>query len=148
MTENELKSLALRISAEALKVPPEQRLDVISKQLVYVGNEDDRHSLETLLLGYGEAYAAAKIPRRELSPLLSFLLLVGLLVGLLIMAIRLPNPSEFQLRIFRLVAAICAAGAAAQFPGAFQLEGELIKGWKFKATAGFAVFLLVYWIFR
>lgn len=65
-------------------------------------------------------------------------------VVLLILAVRIPNPTEFQLLVFRVVLALAAASlAAAIIPGLIKLESKT-ELYTVSAGGALGVFLLIY----
>jgi tetratricopeptide (TPR) repeat protein len=63
-------------------------------------------------------------------------------VVLLVFAVAIPEPSEFQLFVFRTVLALAAAGVAAVVPGMLNVN---IGNW-LKASGAIAVFIVVYYV--
>src|SRR5205085_10406646 len=70
----------------------------------------------------------------------AFVFGVVFIVVILIIAILLPNPTDFQYTTFRIVLALAAAGAAAMIPGFINVE----VGSAIRAGGAIAVFVVVY----
>lgn len=64
-------------------------------------------------------------------------------VALLMIAIFIPQPTNQQMFIFRVVLALAAAGVGAVIPGFFMIQGEVVK-FTFQAGGALALFVLVY----
>lgn len=63
--------------------------------------------------------------------------------AILLLAIRFPHPTAFQVLVFRVVLALAAGGIAAVTPGFFGLETD-IPGLTIRAGGALAVFVFVY----
>jgi hypothetical protein len=63
--------------------------------------------------------------------------------ALLVLAIKFPHPTDFQLLVFRTLLALSAAGIAATIPGFLSLSMDA-TGLAIRAGGALAVFLLVY----
>ncbi|RZM81894.1 hypothetical protein [Leptolyngbya iicbica] len=72
--------------------------------------------------------------------ILAFLFGASLIVALLGIAFRTPNPTAFQFFVFRVVLALAAAGVAAIIPGLINVNISGIV----KAGGAIAVFVLIY----
>lgn len=69
------------------------------------------------------------------------------LLILVVVAIFIPNPSGFQVGIFRTVLALAGVPWGAAIPGLLRVEKEEMSStgkWVVRATSGFALFLLLY----
>lgn len=64
-------------------------------------------------------------------------------IVLLLVALVVPNPTEFQLFVFRVILALAAAGVAALIPGFFHIESKTAL-YAVRAGGALGVFLLVY----
>jgi hypothetical protein len=71
---------------------------------------------------------------------LAFIFGVVFVVVLLILALFIPNPSDFQYTVFRIVLALAAAGVAAMIPGFLQVT---VSTW-IRAGGALAIFVIVY----
>jgi hypothetical protein len=69
---------------------------------------------------------------------------VVFVVTFLVIAVRFPNPTEFQRTVFRIILALSAAGVAAMIPGFISLEMGASQGLALRAGGAIAVFTLVY----
>ena len=88
-------------------------------------------------------------PQKEnktLYTLLSFVFGVVFLTSLLAIAIYIPNPEPFQLRIFTTVLAIAAAGTATVMTGLINTEVKFRTQLVVGATGALAVFVIVYMV--
>ena len=65
---------------------------------------------------------------------------VVFVVVLLVVALFVPNPTEFQYTVFRIVLALAAAGVAAMIPGFLQVT---LSTW-LRAGGALAIFVVVY----
>jgi hypothetical protein len=65
------------------------------------------------------------------------------LVVLLVIAIVFPQPTAFQVFIFRTILAFAGAAAAAVIPGALHVEGT-VKNLTIRAGGAIAVFVIIY----
>src|ERR1700746_351160 len=64
-------------------------------------------------------------------------------IVLLIVALAVPTPTEFQLFVFRVILALAAGGVAALIPGFFHIESKTAL-YSVRAGGALGVFLLVY----
>jgi len=65
------------------------------------------------------------------------------LITSIVLAIKIPTPTPFQILVFRTVLALSAGGAAATIPGFLNIETDLPR-LVIRAGGGLAVFLLIY----
>jgi hypothetical protein len=70
----------------------------------------------------------------------AFILGVIFVIALLTLAIAVPEPTDFQYLVFRVVLSLAAAGAASMIPGSIQVE---IANW-LRAGGALAVFVIVF----
>ncbi len=68
---------------------------------------------------------------------------IAFAITLLVLAVRFPRPTPFQLLVFRSVLALSAGSMAAAIPGFLQVEANAV-GIAIRAGGALAVFLLVY----
>jgi hypothetical protein len=64
--------------------------------------------------------------------------------ALLVLAVAIPNPTDQQFEIFRIVIAIAVAGAAAVIPGVLDARLRQGRGLAITASGAFAVFVITY----
>src|SRR5450755_424260 len=64
---------------------------------------------------------------------------------LLVVAVFIPNPTEFQFFVFRVVLALVAAAIAALVPGFLNIQSQVYRN-KIRAGGAVAVFVIVYLI--
>jgi hypothetical protein len=69
---------------------------------------------------------------------------VVFVVTFLVIAVRFPNPTDFQQTVFRIILALSAAGVASMIPGFINLEMGASQGLALRAGGAIAVFTLVY----
>jgi hypothetical protein len=81
-----------------------------------------------------------KLMNKKYEKILAFAFGVVFIIVLLIVALFIPNPSEFQYIVFRIVLALAASGVAAMIPGFLTIE---ISNW-IRAGGALAVFVIVY----
>ena len=67
-----------------------------------------------------------------------------LLMVTLVAAIFLPNPSDYQLTLIRLICALCSAAIVNILPGMLELKFEGLTSKVLRASGSLAVFVLVY----
>jgi hypothetical protein len=72
-----------------------------------------------------------------------FIFGVVFVATLLVLAIKVPNPTEPQFFVFRIVLALAAAGVAAIIPGFLNIESKTVL-YVIRAGGALGVFLLVY----
>lgn len=77
---------------------------------------------------------------KSLQQLIAFVFGVVFTITLLTLAIFLPNPTEFQFIVFRIVLALAAAGVAAMIPGILEVRWS---NW-IKAGGALGVFVITY----
>ena len=65
------------------------------------------------------------------------------IVALLIIALVIPQPSDFQLFVFRLVLALAAAAFGSVIPGFLEVHGK-VKKMTLRAGGAIALFVIVY----
>lgn len=73
-----------------------------------------------------------------------------MLAAIVAISMVIPNPSDFQIGVIRLVMALASAAFVAFLPGMLTVQGALPAGSflndaKIKASGAFAVFILVYY---
>lgn len=68
---------------------------------------------------------------------------VAFIVTSLLLAIRYPNPTPYQVLVFRTTLALAAGGVAASVPGFLEVDADL-PGMAIRAGGALAVFLLIY----
>lgn len=71
---------------------------------------------------------------------LAYVFGVVFVVVLLVLALAVPNPTEFQYTVFRIVLALAAAGVAAMVPGFLEVT---VSTW-IRAGGALAIFVIVY----
>ncbi|QTA79453.1 TIR domain-containing protein [Desulfonema limicola] len=71
---------------------------------------------------------------------------LAFLVILLILAVFIPDPSVFQIFVFRVILALAAAGFGATIPGFLKVEMPLWKKGLISATGAIALFVVVYMV--
>ena len=71
---------------------------------------------------------------------LAYLFGVIFVVVLLVVAFTVPNPTDFQYTVFRIILALAAAGVAAMIPGFLQVT---VSNW-IRAGGALAIFVIVY----
>jgi hypothetical protein len=70
---------------------------------------------------------------------------VVFVVILLVIAVSIPNPTEFQFFVFRVVLALVAAAIAALVPGFLNIQSQVYRS-RLRAGGAVAVFVIVYLI--
>jgi hypothetical protein len=76
--------------------------------------------------------------------LLAFGFGVAFVSVLLALAVAVPNPTDQQFEIFRIVLALAVAGVAAVVPGMLKLQLGHAAGFALSAGGALAVFVVVY----
>jgi hypothetical protein len=76
--------------------------------------------------------------------ILAFIFGVGFLVVLLLIAVLIPEPSPFQLRVFTPILAIAVAGVATVMTGLLNVQMTLGKQLIVGATGAIAAFVIIY----
>jgi hypothetical protein len=71
---------------------------------------------------------------------LAYIFGVVFVVVLIVVALAVPNPTDFQYTVFRIVLALAAAGVAAMIPGFLQVT---VSNW-IRAGGALAIFVIVY----
>lgn len=89
---------------------------------------------------YGFKNEAKEFMSRKLQTILSFIFGVLFVVVLLSIALLKPNPSDFQLFVFRVVLSLAGGGVVAVFPGFIEIK---LGAW-LRAGGALAVFVLIY----
>ncbi len=89
---------------------------------------------------YGFKYEAKHIMNKKVQTILSFSFGVIFVIVLLVIAVFLPSPTQFQQNIFWVVLALAGGGTVATFPGFIELK---IGNW-LRAGGALAVFAIVY----
>jgi hypothetical protein len=79
-----------------------------------------------------------------LSVTLAFVFGVVFLATLLTLTVAIPNPTEQQFQIFRIVIAIAAGGVAAVIPGLLDIRMDTGRRLVLRAGGALAVFVIVY----
>jgi hypothetical protein len=70
----------------------------------------------------------------------AYLFGVAFIIVLMVVALLVPNPTNFQYTVFRIVLALAAAGVAAMIPGFLQLT---VANW-IRAGGALAIFVIVF----
>jgi hypothetical protein len=69
---------------------------------------------------------------------------VAFVIAIVVLAIKLPNPTHFQYSVFRVILAIAAAGVGAMIPGFLSLSITSSAGLVVRAAGALGVFVVVY----
>lgn len=74
--------------------------------------------------------------------LISYISSAVMIISIFIIALAIPNPSQFQYTVFRIIISLAAGGIAAFFSGFLTVEWSN----KIKAGNGFGAFVIVYFV--
>src|SRR6266550_4129852 len=140
MTPAELRAVANEIAAALIRVAPGQRLPELKRRIAAIPNPDIRNAVETLVLTT-EGLVNQASNRADKIGVLIFAVIF--LVGMLAIALAVPNPTSSQFFVFRVVLALAAAGVAWFIPGFIDVDIRFPKV-AIRATGAIAVFVIVY----
>ncbi len=82
----------------------------------------------------------------SLKTVLAFAFGVSFILGLVILALLVPNPTPFQYTVFRVILSLAAAGVAAVIPGFIELNMKAGARFVIHAGGAIAVFVIVYFV--
>jgi hypothetical protein len=142
-TVREIRAAAEEIRRERAKHPDENPLEVDQRELRKIPEEWRPAVEDFYFLGNDAAMvtkALAEARYRLLERWGAGGTGVGFFVLLIIIALYIPDPSDFQYLIFRTVLALAAGGFAALIPGALELEWNKA----IRATGAIGIAVLVY----
>jgi hypothetical protein len=89
---------------------------------------------------YGFRYEVSEFMSKKFQAILSFCFGAAFVSLMLVIALYLPNPSLFQIFVFRVVLALAGAGVVAAFPGFIEVK---FGNW-LRAGGALAVFAILY----
>jgi hypothetical protein len=97
---------------------------------------------------YEVVFEEVSLPQSSTGPstwekILVFIFGLTFVIVLLLVALAVPNPTDFQLFVFRIVLALAAAGVAALIPGFLNIESKTAL-YAVRAGGALGVFLLIY----
>jgi hypothetical protein len=98
------------------------------------------------LIGAGRCSVRIEVAMQIAQMIVAFVFGVAFVVTLLIIAIRFPNPTPFQYKVFQTVLALAAAGVAAMVPGFIDINLKLSEEILIRAGGALAVFVIVFFL--
>jgi hypothetical protein len=126
----------------------DQTYDSVKVAVEYEGRRKGPVCVDLTNRNYEVVFEEVSVPQTSSGPstwekIAVFVFGLIFVVVLLVMAIAVPNPTEFQLLVFRIVLALAAAGVAAIIPGFLNIESRTAL-YAVRAGGAMGVFLLVY----
>ena len=130
------------IIARLSRLPPKERLSTLSKELESISDPDEREAaLNLVAVAVDLSKGSESMKTWEKVTMISaggFGVSILLLIALLV-----PDPTNFQFFVFRIVLALAAAAFGCGIPGFFHLEGK-VATWTLRAGGALSLFVLIY----
>lgn len=141
MTTTELDAEVNRICARLLQVPKSKRKAQLTAELNKLPEVERTTALQLVAVAVELTDNESNMKKLD-TPILVFGGAVFLVV-MLVIALFVPNPTQFQLLTFRIVLALAAAAAGCALPGFLNIESK-IKLLSLRAGGALALFCLIY----
>ena len=145
MTPQEIDEKITEILAYLMTIPLEERQQtLIDKLNVEILDHQIHRSI--LLVVAANTQIISEVTVKKMASWEKFTVGAGgavFLVALLVIAIVIPQPSDFQLFVFRLILSLAAAAVGAVIPGFLEVSGKKEK-LTLRAGGAIALFVIVY----
>jgi hypothetical protein len=143
MTPQEIDTKTTEILAYITTISLEERQQKLIERLnAEIQDEHIRRSMLLVIAANTQiVHDVRRMERRD-----KIALAVGgavFVIGLIVIALLIPQPSDFQLFVFRLVLALAAACVGAAIPGSLEVNGT-VKQITLRAGGAIALFVIIY----
>jgi hypothetical protein len=147
MTSQQRYEKCLEIVAYLATIALEQRQQALNDRLnTEIDDEYDRKTLFLVIAAQIQITRETTLAEMALwEKITATVGGAGFLIALLVIAVLIPEPTDFQIFVFRLILAVAAGAFGSVIPGFLAVDGE-VKKFSIRAGGALALFVIVYFL--